>query len=296
MNINHYLDNIDIIYWINLDRSIDRKNKMENILKQINIQNTRITAVDGSKISDSELYNNYNNKSYEFGRSKIEYACLLSHLNTIKEFSNSNYELALILEDDISLEYVKYWDKKISEITNEAPKDWEIIMLNYVAKKKLNDIYTLNNNGIISCCGSYLINKAGAKKLMNNLYIDNKFILLANAIHTSDNYIYSNLITYTYKYPYFTYPYENDSTIHNSHIAFHNYTKKLAFESWINKYKSQNVNIINDNKDNNKHTKNIIDIFFDIIYNEKTKKIIILCLFIILLYYISKKYNLLNKK
>jgi len=49
----HYLDGIDIIYWINLDRSPDRKTSMESMFQDkafdgIPIQ--RISAIDGKKV------------------------------------------------------------------------------------------------------------------------------------------------------------------------------------------------------------------------------------------------------
>ncbi len=233
VKVNKYLDVIDIIYWINLDRSEDRRNNMIRILKDINIPAERISAIDGKNISDDELFSNY---SYEtLNRTRIEYSCLLSHLKTIQRFAQSEKEIALILEDDLSLEYVHLWDKKISEIIKEAPEDWDIIQLNYVTFMKLTENYTRNDKGHYSCCGSYLINKKGAKKLLDLIYKDNKFVLLPNKIHTSDNYIYSIVTTYTYKYPYFTYPNENTSTIHDNHISYHVLTKKLAYESWIEK-------------------------------------------------------------
>jgi GR25 family glycosyltransferase involved in LPS biosynthesis len=257
MSFNKYLDKIDIIYWINLDRSEKRKNNMENLLKTINIKNQRISAIDGKFDSDEAIYGRYISKD-GFNRSRIEYACLLSHLLTIKTFSESLYEYALILEDDLSLEYTKYWDKKISEIMNEAPKDWDIIMLNYVSKQKLYNNYTLNLNGKLSCCVSYLINKQGAKKLMDKIYKNNKFILFPNSIHTADNYIYSQLRTYAYRYPYFTYPTNNDSTIHESHILFHVYTKEIAFSAWNEKYKLKPSNILITYVFKNKLIQNIL--------------------------------------
>jgi GR25 family glycosyltransferase involved in LPS biosynthesis len=239
MNFNKYLDKIDIIYWINLDRSEQRRKNMEKKLKQIKIKNERIKAVDGKTDSDNDIYGKFIAKD-GFKQSRIEYACLLSHLNAIKTFSESKYEIALILEDDLSLEYTKYWDKKISQIINEAPTDWEIIMLNYVSKHKLENDFTLNLNGGLSCCGSYLINKTGAKRLIDKIYTEGKYILIPDSFHTSDNYIYSELRTYAYKYPYFTYPTENDSTIHEWHIDYHVYTKEIAFSAWNDKYKVMN--------------------------------------------------------
>jgi GR25 family glycosyltransferase involved in LPS biosynthesis len=277
--LNNYLDNIDIIYWINLERSVNRKKNMENILKDINIPNKRFNAVDGKELNDKEIYSNFINTK-DFNRSKIEYACLLSHLKTIKEFANSDYNTALILEDDVSMEYKKYWDKKISQIIKDAPKDWDIIQLNYASIIKLNELYTFNFNGNISCTSAYLINKNGANKLMNLINKENKFILLPNTIHTADNYIFYLLKTYTYKYPYFTYPTNNDSTIHPDHIWFHNYAKNVAFMSWNDKYNIQN---------------NIKNIGINIVSSKNN--IILFMIFIIIIYLIYLIYmSRINKK
>lgn len=55
-NINKYFDAIDIIYWINLDRSVDRKNNMIDLLTSFPIKNERISAVDGKKMVELNLY------------------------------------------------------------------------------------------------------------------------------------------------------------------------------------------------------------------------------------------------
>lgn len=237
-NINDYLDCIDIIYWINLDRSDQRRNNMLNILNNIDIKNQRISAIDGKTLSDAEIYNRLSNIDYS--RTKIEYACLLSHLDTINTFNKSNYEIALILEDDLSLEYLKYWNKSICEIIDNAPKDWEVIMLNYQAHYYLKDVYTLNYKGRIHSAQAYLINKRGSNKLMNMISKNDKYMLTDCNVHTADNYIFCVLKTYVYKYPYFTYPIDNDSTIHTSHLDFHKYGKNLALSAWTNENKCIN--------------------------------------------------------
>jgi GR25 family glycosyltransferase involved in LPS biosynthesis len=239
--INKYIDSIDIIYWINLDRSVERRKNMEQNLKHFNIKQKRIQATD-AKLTEN-IYSNFINDG-EFNRTKIEYAVLHSHVKTIEEFSNSPYELALIFEDDISLEYVHLWGKKISDIIKDAPKDWDIIMLAHIFKYQLNELYTLNRNGKISSCLSYIINKNSAKKLINMIKKDNKYILHNNRIHTADDYIYSLLKTYTYKYPYFTYPNDNDSTIHPQDLSYHNYSKNIAEKNWREKYNKTNLNDI----------------------------------------------------
>ena len=126
--INKYINGFDIIYWINLDISSERRDNMLKMLSYFPCQNIRITAVDGKSCTDETIHNNIITTNYN--GTKTEFACLLSHLNTIRLFSESDYNVALILEDDMTLEFAKYWIKDISSIINEAPHNWDIIMLN----------------------------------------------------------------------------------------------------------------------------------------------------------------------
>ena len=247
--LNDYMNGLDIIYWINLNTSKNRYNNMVKILKQITINNIRINAVDGKLDPDNIIYGKINNEPQKH-RTKIEYACLLSHLETIKIFSESDYTTALILEDDISLDFVKYWDKSIKTIIDNAPNDWEIIMLNYIIdnSNKITQIYT-PNNGDIWGTGSYIINKKTAIKLIKSIYINNKYILDANKTHTADNYLFTSVLTYVYKYAYFTYPDDNDSTIHSEHINMHINSKKIIIDIW-KKYYIEYIS----NTDNNSTT------------------------------------------
>ena len=201
--IEKYINGFDIIYWINLDRSAERRTNMIEMLSYFPVQNIRISAIDGKEASDSKIQNMFITNNY--GGSKVEFACLASHLNTIRIFSESSYSIALILEDDMTLEFSKYWMKDINSIINEAPPDWDIIMLSYIWDSAFNNTYTLNNG--IWGTGAYLINMKGAKKLMRIILENNKFKLY-NRQPTADGFIYSMMKTYIYKFPYFTkFPY-----------------------------------------------------------------------------------------
>ncbi len=242
-NLIHFFDNIDIIYYINIDWATERRNNMENMLSQINIPYTRINAVDGENISDDALYDNFIFEDDNNRLKKKEYACLLSHLNTLLTFYKSEYEHALVLEDDMTLEYSIYWDKKIKKIMDDAPEDWDIIMLNYCIRNKLPDkLYTLNKsvymniNNDYASAGAYIINKRGVKKLLNEIYFNNRFILKKDYIYYADIYIYNLLNTYVYLYPYFIYKTNNDSIItNNSNIDFQNDSKRKLFDNSWNK-------------------------------------------------------------
>ena len=117
-----YMDGIDVIYWINLDRSIDRRNHMEKIFKDPVFKNTnieRISAVDGKNPTGVYPKLNFIHKQ----KNDYEYACMLSHLDSISRFSNTNYDVAMIMEDDITLDFKKYWRKSVREIIQNAPPD-----------------------------------------------------------------------------------------------------------------------------------------------------------------------------
>jgi len=226
----NYLKGIDVVYWINLDRARERKTKMEKmfadtIFNSSNIQ--RIQAVDGK---DQDIKTIIKNDIYQTNTSsnELEYACLLSHLHTIHKFSESNYDIALVLEDDMTLEYKPHWNTTIENIIQNAPKDWEIIQLCYIIKNKIpNETYTLNKENFHST-GAYIIHKNAAKKFMKHIFIENKYKLDINISHNADIYLYKEFITYTYKYPFFIYHTNNDSYIHSEHVEFiHNRSKKM---------------------------------------------------------------------
>ena len=228
---NNYINGFDIIYWINLDRCIKRRQNMESMLSLLPIKNERIIAIDGKNELDENIYGKF--ICDEFKLNKLEYACTLSHLNTIKKFNESEHNIALIMEDDMTLEFKKYWTKSIEQVINEAPKDWEIIMLTYIYHNKLDNIYTLNDKYIASA-GAYLINKKGSKKLMDLISVNDNYKLL-NKCHHADHYIYSLLKTYVYKYPYFIYKTDNNSLLHPEHLKGHMYSKKLIIDMYKHK-------------------------------------------------------------
>jgi len=222
------MDGVDVIYWINLDRSKDRYAEMQTLLSDSafsNIPNHRIAAVDGGGNNDG-IYDKLiiNQKM----NTKLEYACLLSHLNAIRTFSESNYSTALIFEDDVTLEFKKYWRKSVREIIENAPADWEIIQLCYISSGNLNAEYTLNNYGInrygnIASMAAYIINANAARKLMLEMYNPKTgtYTLRNYHTHEADHYLFKCLRTYTYKYPYFIYPTENTSTLHPEDLSSH---------------------------------------------------------------------------
>jgi GR25 family glycosyltransferase involved in LPS biosynthesis len=238
--IKNYMDGIDVIYWINLDRSPERRNNMQLLLSDKifkNIPNNRISATDGK--NPENIYKKLNKFTRQEGVTDYEYACLISHLDAINTFSKSNHNVALIMEDDATLEFKKYWKKSVREILDSAPSDWDIIYLFYNVNDGIfikNDFEKMNLYGQHTL--SYLINKNAALKLMLSTKDseNGKYNLADDKNHIADYYPYQSLNTYIYKYPYFIYKTENDSDIHSDHLSTHVMKKNNMINAYENLY------------------------------------------------------------
>ena len=214
----NYLEGVDVIYWINLERSSERRNNMLKMFSNKvfeDIPNIRINAVDGQQLN----LDDYFVVKPEIELSNNQYACLLSHLIAIKEFEKTDANIALIMEDDASLDYQKFWNHSIQEIIEQAPQDWEVIKLAMIPYNCNPDEYKHQqqefSDSWTASTLAYLINKKGAKKISEH-WINNKYDIDLNIIPVADMYIYIVLRTYDYIIPYFTYPDNNDSDLNGT--------------------------------------------------------------------------------
>lgn len=198
MSIYKIIEDIPILY-INLDRAIDRKNKMEDILVNNNLNFTRIPAIDGSALNKVELKKMCNYRKI----SNNEVACALSHLKAIQYALDNNYENVLIFEDDCSFEYLEYKKETLKELM-KTNNEWEIIQLGLITDENTSNylIKLFEENNFIKSsyyylgAVAYVINKKGMMKIINNF-------LKTKNISIADEYIYKLTNTYL-TIPYFT--------------------------------------------------------------------------------------------
>ena len=198
------------IYWINLDRSPERKVLMENQFKEYNITNhQRIQGIDGKNVDFTE----YKDKCADI--TVYELACTLSHLKAIQTSYNNNDEYALIFEDDCSFEYLKYQKYSIQElvnIMNNDHKDWNILQLCTSGRidqnKRMRDNPKLIEKKNKNCTTAYLITRKGMKNLLD----------CSSKYTPADHYLYSyTRNTFFLTKPYFIYHFSNiiKSDVHN---------------------------------------------------------------------------------
>ena len=219
-------------YWINIDSATKRKDKMLNEFKNNNITNHhRISACLPPE----------NNKV----KRMKENACCRSHLKALSTFLfNSNDEYALICEDDLTFEFKSMWQKTLEEVIQGAPKDWGIIQLatiiqNIEPKFKDRSLYFKWQEQKSSSCLAWLVHRKSAMEILTVFFKQYNILKIPTPDCFSGG-IYNIMDhktgykTYTYKYPMFIYPDENDSQLENGlslHIA-----SKRQVKQYLQKY------------------------------------------------------------
>ncbi|MDB9818468.1 glycosyltransferase family 25 protein [Pelagibacterales bacterium] len=161
-----------IVYIINLNQDKDRRSYVEKELKRVGIDNySFISAIDGSMLPQNDL--DYYNSSNKFWpkMSPGQVGCSMSHVKLYKDFLDTKYDYALVLEDDISFRN-NFNVSLIDDILfNNFPKN-HIILLNEIAtffKKsrfKISKNFNLVKVIKASCTSSYLIDKYAAEQLI----------------------------------------------------------------------------------------------------------------------------------
>ncbi len=207
------------IYYINLDEQPERAQYMEEQFKYWEIDNyERISAYDGRDDDLSDILKG----RYPDNMTSGEIGCTTSHLKAIKhwyETSDSSY--AMIVEDDLNLELVKYWNFTWNDFASKLPYDWDVVQLAIICtgnlhvqlhKRFVNDFST----------AAYMITRHHAEKILKHHYRDGKY-KLDNGVKpraVADDLIYNS--GNTFSIPIFLYKIALGSSIHPEHIdIFH---------------------------------------------------------------------------
>jgi glycosyl transferase family 25 len=162
---------------INLDRSVERLNRIGRMLDEQSIKWERLPAVDGRALSETQVNQFLDAKAFgrRHGMTPLlgELGCYLSHVNAFKRLLASPFPLALILEDDVlPLEDLR------SVVSGLAclPTRWDMVKLSAVhsgtpvACERLDGKHRLAVM-LSRCTGSsaYLVNRKAAQSYLNGL-------------------------------------------------------------------------------------------------------------------------------
>jgi GR25 family glycosyltransferase involved in LPS biosynthesis len=228
-DINKYVNYIDGILWINLDRSPNRKTHMENILSDISIPKYRISAIDGTTFN---MENNVKNMKLRRNFSLVEKACTLSHIKAINYAKNLSGNYFIICEDDIKIVNIYLLNINLEKVILEAPI-FDILIISKIFYKKLSEQYT---KWIPQIQGTqcYVISRTGLEKICSMVHYDNltdTFIFNTEyPFEVADLFIYAYVNTYAYKYNLIS-TLDEESTIHLNHLNNHKRSSKIQFNN-----------------------------------------------------------------
>jgi GR25 family glycosyltransferase involved in LPS biosynthesis len=121
--MNSYVDNI---YLINMDKDIDR---LEKVKKECDIVNIKFERFPGVKITDlsQNILDKYIPEDIQKYGTNGMIGCGLSHLFIWKDAIKKNYNNILILEDDVT--FTNNFNEILQNAMNELPNDYDILYL-----------------------------------------------------------------------------------------------------------------------------------------------------------------------
>ena len=145
------MDKIDILYYINLDYRVDRKQEFLEWIEASGFPESRVERISAVHTP---------------GRGHI--GCLLSHIKTLETFLSSGKNLCLVYEDDyMPLDTPSYWDN-FKKLFNSHTK-FDLVQVSYnVLQSEKTDIDFLQKVSQSYTSSGYLIPKEFAPKLLEN--------------------------------------------------------------------------------------------------------------------------------
>lgn len=119
----------DRVYVINLDRSPDRLAQMQEKLRALGVRFTRMSAVDGAKLSEDALHDSKvcTPMCAKFS-SKGAIGCALSHRNVWHDVVRNGFRSVLVLEDDANFAE-RDFHARFTQAWRAVPRDWEVVKI-----------------------------------------------------------------------------------------------------------------------------------------------------------------------
>jgi GR25 family glycosyltransferase involved in LPS biosynthesis len=220
-------------YWINVDKSIHRRQFMRDQFEKLEFETTRIEAYTPNDLKHFEI-----KKTKDCSSNDLEFACLLSHLKAIKKGYEDNEEYFIVCEDDIFIpeinfeklfDQIKQFEEKIQDkvevlqmFTNGHPFIIELYNQSFIKDGQL--FKKIGGNNKYSSTGIYLISREGAAKILKKYIINdaqNIYDFTCSHWVASDHLVYIAANSYILTYPFFVTNTNFGSDIHQEHCKNH---------------------------------------------------------------------------
>ena len=231
------LKNFGPVYCINLDGQPERWEYMENQFKYWEVDNyTRISAYHGR---DDDLSDIIKGK-YPENMSSGEVGCTTAHLKAMKHYlETSDTPYAIMMEDDCSLDLVRFWNFKWNELYAHFPYDYDVVQLAIICTGDIHvRLHKRFVNDFSTAC--YVISRYHAEKLVRLHCRGDKYKLDQGVKPrpVADDFIYNS--GNSFAIPLLVYKFELGSSIHPVHVdAYH----KQNYEAQVNYWTQNGANI-----------------------------------------------------
>ena len=145
-------DNIDIIYYINLEHRKDRNDEILSEFKKMDIPSNKIVRIDAVR-----------------NKERGAIGCSKSHIKTIETFLQSDYKNCIVFEDDFQFSEDSNTTKTNIQNLFDEGVDFDICMISGNTIKDEPSQYPFLNKIIDSQTTSgYIVSKSFAPKLLEN--------------------------------------------------------------------------------------------------------------------------------
>lgn len=167
------------VFLINLDRATERLEFVKPNINQLGLPVKRISAIDGKLLSEEEIQKVCDQekfkKYFKMLPEKGTIGCSLSHEKALRTFLESEYEFALIFEDDVEFDPCEL--KDCVEKAIEKKDLFDILSFEVTHNRfplKISDLcedkYMALYITAVKHAGCYLINRNAAKKLLGKFF------------------------------------------------------------------------------------------------------------------------------
>ncbi len=195
-------NNLPPIYVINLKKSIDRLENMKKVMSKYNLNFNRFDAIYGKDLSEEEVNKNTNIMCRTFLCNDGIIGCAMSHIQIWKKLlEDKTTDMYIIMEDDVQDIDIEQINNLINFI-NKSNLEFDFISLicismfcqNLNKGIKVNEKLYLTNKLFTMGFGAYIINKSGAKQLVD-MFNKNKI-----SLHIDINVSLKKLISSNFKH------------------------------------------------------------------------------------------------
>ena len=231
------LKNFGPVYCINLDGQPERWQYMKNQFDYWEVKDyTRISAYDGREDDLSDVIKG----KYPENMSSGEVGCTTSHLKAMKHYlETSDSPYAIMMEDDCSLDLVKFWNFKWSDFYAYFPYDYDVVQLAIICTGDIHvRLHKRFVNDFSTAC--YVISRYHAEKLVRLHCRGDKYKLDQGVKPrpVADDLIYNS--GNSFAIPLLVYKFELGSSIHPVHVDVYH---KQNYEAQVNYWTQNGANI-----------------------------------------------------